>query len=79
MHNDEWYNHKQVSKKVDEIINEDIKPIKDIDSEAIIGYRGSVATGIKFKSKKPFDPSDFDVDAFIVSDKIASNSCFRSK
>jgi hypothetical protein len=45
--------------------------IAGYDKDAKIGYRGSLATGTKFKSQKPFDPADFDVDAFIVSDKLA--------
>ncbi|MCT4584751.1 MAG: hypothetical protein N4A54_07500 [Peptostreptococcaceae bacterium] len=46
-----------------------------------IGCRGSTVSGVRFKSKKPFDPDDFDVDAFIVSDDLAklveSNRGFR--
>jgi hypothetical protein len=39
-----------------------------------LGYRGSLATGVKFKTGGPFDPTDFDVDAFIVSDKLAAQT-----
>jgi len=51
--------------------------ITGYDKDAKIGYRGSLATGIKYESQKPFDPSDFDVDAFIVSDKLAE--LFKAK
>ena len=55
VHNDELCTRQQISAKVDEIIHEDIDSIKHLDSEAIIGYRGSLATGTKFKSGKPFN------------------------
>ncbi|MEB7453630.1 hypothetical protein [Lysinibacillus sphaericus] len=50
------------------------KKIKEIDPDAKVGYRGSLATGQKgpHKGNAPFDPTDFDIDAFIVSDKLAS-------
>ena len=50
VHNDELCTRQQISAKVDEIIHEDIDSIKHLDSEAIIGYRGSLATGTKFKN-----------------------------
>ncbi|WP_426390204.1 hypothetical protein [Lysinibacillus sp. VIII_CA] len=55
------------------------KKIKEIDPDAKVGYRGSLATGQKGEHKgfAPFDPTDFDIDAFIVSDKLASR--FPSK
>ncbi|NPC91688.1 hypothetical protein HOO54_05405 [Bacillus sp. WMMC1349] len=51
-----------------------VKKIKEIDPDAKVGYRGSLATGKKgpHKGNAPFDPTDFDIDAFIVSDKLAS-------
>jgi len=51
-----------------------VKKIKGIDPDAKVGYRGSLATGQKgpHKGNAPFDPTDFDIDAFIVSDKLAS-------
>lgn len=47
--------------------------IRAIDPEARIGFRGSVARLAKGKHKGglPLDSSNFDVDAFIVSDKLA--------
>lgn len=47
--------------------------IKNIDPEAKVGFRGSLASGTKgeHKGDSPFDPNDFDVDALIVSDKLA--------
>ncbi|MEP6750033.1 MAG: hypothetical protein ABJB86_20000, partial [Bacteroidota bacterium] len=45
--------------------------IKELDAKAIVGYRGSLATGVKYKTGAPFNPLDFDVDGFIVSDKLA--------
>ena len=47
--------------------------IRNIDPEAKVGFRGSLASGTKgpHKENNPFDPNDFDVDALIVSDKLA--------
>lgn len=61
-----------ISKSIDDMISGEISTIKSFDPEAIVGYRGSLATGTKFKSGKPFNPADFDVDAFIVSDKLSN-------
>lgn len=57
-----------------EIINilaKSVSSVKTLDAEAIVGLRGSVVTGTKFKSGAPFNLADFDVDAFIVSDNLA--------
>ena len=59
-----------------------LKIVKQLDSDALIGSRGSLIRGFKgpHKGNAPFDPNDFDVDAFIVSDKLSaqfSNSRFR--
>ena len=45
-----------------------------LDPDEVVGYRGSLARGFKgpHKGNAPFDPADFDVDAFIVSDKLSS-------
>lgn len=37
-----------------------------------MGYRGSLSTGTKYSTGGPFDPTDWDVDAFIVSDELAA-------
>ncbi|MDM5249134.1 hypothetical protein [Lysinibacillus sp. G4S2] len=49
-----------------------------IDPNAKVGYRGSLATSRKgpHKGNLPFDPTDFDIDAFIVSDELSLK--FRS-
>jgi hypothetical protein len=39
--------------------------------DAVVGFRGSLATGIKFKTKGLFTSADFDVDAFVISDDLA--------
>lgn len=55
--------------------------VKELDGKAIIGYRGSLATGVKYKAGVPFNTNDFDIDAFIVSDKLArrfKSSRFRN-
>lgn len=57
--------------KVEELLKSKIVFITAKYPDAKIGYRGSLATGKKYKTGGPFDPNDFDVDAFIVSDKLA--------
>ncbi|PPA90033.1 hypothetical protein C4A76_00780 [Brevibacillus laterosporus] len=58
-----------------------VKKIKEIDPNAKVGYRGSLATGQKdpHKGNAPFDPTDFEIDAFIVSDKLASRFPSKTK
>ncbi len=63
----------KIVSKVEELLTSAKKQVKALDSDAIVGFRGSLATGKKFKSGKDFDPTDFDVDAFIVSDKLAGS------
>jgi filamentous hemagglutinin len=48
--------------------------ILNLDPQAQIGIRGSLVRGTKgpHKGNAPFDPDDFDVDAFIVSDELAA-------
>jgi hypothetical protein len=48
--------------------------IRELDPEAQIGFRGSLANGRKGaqKGNAPWNPDDYDVDAFIVSDVLAS-------
>lgn len=68
-------------KHVDDLLKSKMSKLKKIYPDAKIGYRGSLATGIKHSTQGPFDPKDFDVDAFIVSDelakKIGNNNSFR--
>ncbi|HAM72540.1 MAG TPA: hypothetical protein DCM86_12935 [Verrucomicrobiales bacterium] len=59
---------------VEEILAEAGLRIRQWDEAAVVGFRGSVARGYKgpHKGNDPFDPGRFDVDAFIVSDKLAA-------
>ena len=59
--------------KVEGVLAEAAERVKQLDRNAIIGFRGSSARGYKGpqKNSDPFDPSAFDVDAFIVSDQLA--------
>ncbi|WP_039135598.1 hypothetical protein, partial [Flavihumibacter sp. ZG627] len=66
---------------VDDLLKGVVNSVKALDQEAMIGYRGSLATGEKYKTGARFDPADFDVDAFIVSDQLAGkfgSSNFRN-
>ena len=49
-----------------------IDTVKLLDSDAIIGLRGSTGTGFKgpHKGNAPWDPDRFDLDIFIISDKL---------
>jgi RHS repeat-associated protein len=53
---------------------EALAPLKQAFPEAAVGFRGSLARGRKgpHKGFAPFDPNNFDVDAFIVSDELAA-------
>ncbi len=54
---------------VDGLLNLELKKLRKLYPNAKIGYRGSLATGVKYKGG-PFDPADWDVDAFIVDDPL---------
>lgn len=47
-------------------LNQVVDPavIKSLDADALVGYRGNLASGVKgpHKGELPFDPSSFDVD-----------------
>ncbi|NTU21991.1 hypothetical protein HPY28_16825 [Brevibacillus sp. HB1.2] len=64
----------EIMEIVRETLSPEVKKIKKLDPNAKVGYRGSLATRRKGRHKgyAPFDPTDFDIDAFIVSDKLAS-------
>ncbi|KNY30114.1 hypothetical protein [Pseudobacteroides cellulosolvens] len=71
----------KIVSQVNNIMSPYVANIKRLSPDAKVGYRGSLATGIKHSTQGPFDPTDFDVDAFIVSDSLAarfdSNVFFR--
>lgn len=49
------------------------RSIKELFGEDVrIGIRGSLSTGVKFSTGGPFNPRDFDVDAFVVSSKLGN-------
>jgi hypothetical protein len=52
----------------------DLSSIRELDPAARVGIRGGMARGFKSSHRGggPFDPSDFDIDAFIVSDELAA-------
>ena len=59
--------------KVKRIVSTNSRQILSMFPDAKIGVRASLGRGFKGPHKKnaPFDPDDFDVDAFIVSDDLA--------
>jgi len=59
-----------IQTKVNNILKLNIWEIKKIYPNAKIWYRGSVATWIKYKTWEAIDLNKFDVDAFIISDKL---------
>ncbi|QLL13731.1 RHS repeat-associated core domain-containing protein [Pseudomonas chlororaphis] len=62
-----------------DVVQPHIKAINQLDGYSLVGFRGSLARGRKgpHKFNAPFNPSDFDVDAFIVSDELAANFAKR--
>jgi RHS repeat-associated protein len=64
----------KIQPALEEILAAAAQRIRGVDPDAIVGYRGSIARGYKgaHKNNDPFDPSEFDVDGFIVSDRIAA-------
>jgi len=64
----------QIQPVVQDVLGASVQRIKQLDPNAVVGFRGSLARGYKgpHKGNDPFDPSSFDVDAFIVSDKLAA-------
>ncbi len=62
-----------VAPAVNQMLSASAERIRKIDPKAVVGFRGSTARGYKgpHKENAPFDPEDFDVDAFVVSDRMA--------
>ncbi len=56
-----------------EVVEPHLGSIAKLDPDALVGFRGSLARGVTgpHKGNIPFNPENFDVDAFIVSDKLA--------
>ena len=65
---------KQLLARISGIINQHTGPIRQRFDDAKFGIRGSLVTGEKgpHKGYALFDPNDYDVDAYIVSDKLAA-------
>ena len=55
--------------------------IRKIVPDARVGFRGSLASGVKRAKdgnpERPFDPTDFDIDLFVVSDKLRRGRGFQ--
>ena len=66
-----------VLNKLEQPLAASARQIRSIASDAMVGFRGSLATGVKHSTGGPFDPTDFDLDAFIVSDKLARQTSGR--
>jgi hypothetical protein len=73
--------HEMFADIVKKNIASKISKTKSLASGSKIGYRGSLATVVKHTGG-PFDPDNFDVDAFIVNDafaqKLGLNTFFRN-
>ena len=66
-----------VMSKIEQPLGHVARRVKNIADDAIVGYRGSVASGVKHSTQGSFDPNDFDLDGFIVSDKLAARAPLR--
>ncbi|MEN2788404.1 hypothetical protein ABC974_02105 [Sphingomonas oligophenolica] len=66
-------NRQNILQTLSQTLSDHLPDIKSVDPSARVGFRGSLASGTKGPHKKfaPFDPKNFDVDALIVSDKLA--------
>ncbi len=66
--------------RVSEVVDPKVAAIQFLDPKAKVGFRGSLARGFKgsHKGGGPFTPEDFDIDAFIVSDKLAKRIKMRN-
>ncbi|MBN3817439.1 hypothetical protein G3N57_12840 [Paraburkholderia sp. Se-20369] len=60
--------------RLGEVVQPHLKAIVQLDPDALVGFRGSLARGFTgpHKGNIPFNTGSFDVDAFIVSDKLAA-------
>nr|WP_071784831.1 hypothetical protein [Serratia sp. JSRIV001] len=72
-----------IQQQIDAILLEHLPAIQKIDPNATVGYRGSAASGISKSHDptlaRPINLKDFDVDGFIKSDYLASNSKFTNR
>lgn len=72
-----------VQQQIDAVLREYLPEIQKIDPNAIIGYRGSAASGISkahdSNMARPINLIGFDVDAFIQSDYLANNPVFTNR
>lgn len=64
----------EIVKDLGDVVQPHLEAISQLDEDALVGFRGSLARGFKgpHKGNAPFDPQSFDVDAFIVSDELAA-------
>lgn len=64
----------QIQPVVQDVLGASVQRIKQLDPNAVVGFRGSLARGYKgpHRGNDPFEPSNFDVDGFVVSDKLAA-------
>ena len=75
-----------IAKNADDFLAAKVTRVKSLGSDVQVGYRGSLANGVKYNKKYvaggdapeylPFNPESWDVDAFIVSDELAANPVF---
>ena len=72
------YEFKDVNKKIQNILKDFEDKIKKLKPNAQIGFRGSASTSVKgpHKGNVPFDPQNFDIDVFVVSDKLYDSDVF---
>ena len=64
---------KRMQSKAIDALGQGTGSLQSAFPSAKIGFRGSLARGTKgpHKGNAPFDPDDFDIDAFVVSDELA--------
>jgi RHS repeat-associated protein len=64
----------EIQPAIEAVLAQSAQRVRQLDADALIGFRGSTARGYKgpHKNNDPFDPDHFDVDGFVVSDKLAA-------
>ncbi len=69
---DNWASWNNIWLQVDQLLIGELPGVRAIFPNAKIGCRGSVVTGWRYSAQTHFNPTSFDVDAFIVDDEFAA-------
>jgi RHS repeat-associated protein len=69
-----------IQKIIDGVLKDNLPDIRNIVPDAVVGYRGSTASGISGAhnpaTARPINLSSYDVDGFIISDNLSNNRMY---